>query len=163
MKLLSIASLVLALSPVSALADDWKHHFFTATNGTSIQVDYQSGEWHDRTGMYGQTARPVWVNVVLPEGSDCNVSVRAVLNNISHSAVEYYDGKIQDAFTLDLQYAGRAGASCRFSAQVPSGVTLSSIGRGRDMDFTQTIAVVVRGSWLVDPISGTGDFSFKMM
>lgn len=59
---------VLLTTSYSVFAADWKHATFRGTEGAWISVDYQL----KRVDATRVAASPVWINLTLPPGADCN-------------------------------------------------------------------------------------------
>jgi hypothetical protein len=122
--------------------DNWCHVGLSATDGTTINVDYQVNGPYGR-GSYYQLSH-VWVNVSNNKVNS-NAKVRAVLIHKNQSATTYQ---------LDLQSAG----SGRFSGSLNADQSIT----GNTYDQTSDeIAVVVNGQWLKDPISRNNNFKFN--
>jgi hypothetical protein len=124
----------------------WRKANLRSEDGTEITVSYVPLD------LGGETvAAPAWVIVSSPRlrGTE---KIRAVI-------MTYYDlpsvggSTLTDTQTLDLKYSPYGS----FSAQAQK---LSMFGVG--FSFRQEIAVVVDGRWLVDPVSGSHNFKFKM-
>lgn len=160
MKALSLA--MLALTASTALADDWKHISLTSNNGTIVRVDYLTTRWNAGGVSAGLGAEPLWLNVVLPEGANCNGPARAIIRNLGQTSSGYSHDNQEKTQAIELSYAGQEGSRCRFSGKATALVDIEIYTRSNHWTFTQALAVMTPGGWLVDPVSGMGEFTFRM-
>ena len=156
-----LAALVgLLCAPVGAFADQWQHINLQSTNQTVITVDYiptsySSGE------AGGILASEVWVNVILPKGSDCNVTVGMILTNF-YKSNDVPEGTVESIQARKLDWAGLSDrGACRFTTKL-NPVSLSEGHLGYGYNFRQDLSVSVRDSWLQDPITGKNSFGLDM-
>jgi hypothetical protein len=118
MKPLLFCLLTLLTTSYSVFAADWKHAVFATSEGAQISIDYQL----KTVAGNKTTASPVWVNLTLPRGADCNVRIEADFQQLryvysspssSHARPENF-GPVGYA---RLEFA-EASRGCRFTARV---------------------------------------------
>jgi hypothetical protein len=128
-------------------------------NPTQIQVDYQiKAMGGGRDGFeLGESASPVWLNVNRADLGP-NDKVRAVwIDNVGKSY-----GTAPTVYQQDLQYAGNG----RFTVELPD-VSLAELPRGGPdgrlfEPNNPTLALVIDGDWLTDPVSQSHNFTPQM-
>jgi hypothetical protein len=150
----------LLCAPGAAFADQWQHINLQSTNQTVITVDYLPSSYSSGEAG-GILANEVWVNVILPKGSDCNVSVGMILTNFYKSS-DVPDGTVESIQARELSWAGLSdrGACCFTTKLNPVSLSEGHIGYG--YNFRQDLSVSVRDTWLQDPISGKNSFEMDM-
>jgi hypothetical protein len=158
----------------SALADSWGPNDWVddgpsvatlrATDGTSLVVAADVLESMGSDIHKERDAKAISItltNAATPR----TAAARAVLINVCTDAADPSE-PFSEAVQCDLAYAGgsfraRVGPGCDLSDYGSSFTLYSSTAGGTTETCTQQIAVVVNGTWLVDPINGTHNFNFR--
>jgi hypothetical protein len=155
-------------------ADDpsgWSHVVLGSDTGIGISVDYVSHFVPDNTSYkptHVDYADPVYANVWGDQLTG-EEEVRVVLMNYERCEKR----AVPFTYTVDLAWQGdHFSANVSRDAQIdrsylhwqPGTVQLTTrwSGYGGNHPFCQEIAVVVDGTWLVDPISRGNNFSFDL-
>ena len=122
-------------------ATPWCHAGLTATDRTSISLDYQAtGSFTRGNAFFG--VGPLWFNVHRQDLHEQD-AVRLVFLDLE-------DGRLQSSQTIDLTFAEPG----RFTA--PATAFETAIYRA------QQVAIVINGTWLKDPISGNSNFTVSL-
>ena len=168
--------IVLVLASVlfgsSVNADDWMHNCMSASDGTSIAVDFRTEylDHNDVGGPAGTLSRPTWINVKgdsLPSDATVGVSIttfaydRRLGSTVTDEARKLaYRGT---TVRVDLTYNGKDGFTGQASEPLQIGDVTSEYPGS---NFYQVMTVYVSHDYwtgtLINPVDQSSSFQFQM-
>lgn len=139
---------------VSGQRQVWKHVVFQAVDKTLINIDYavarQEPDPNAGDGVVAYAA-PLWITVVNPAYNGTEKVRATILEPTGWQPVD-----------IDLEYVEDAGGK-RFTGKSAQRITM--VGRSNGLDYPKKVkefSVVVNGVLLMDPVSNSGSFKFRM-
>ena len=157
--------LILSMATSLVFSEDWRHAGLKSENGIEIKMDYKTRDSRPEGCLKCQLttyADPLWINI---SGGSLKESdkVRLVLINIAHySYTPQYPST--DVNYLDLtwdkdHFTGDYKSVSQLDGHLYS-LPIYASGYGGIWIYDQELAIVVNGTWLVDPISKKNNFKF---
>jgi hypothetical protein len=151
----------------------WHHRKLVATDGTSVAVDFQL-KFEDYSSNKPHTVyfvQPLWFNVAGPSVSD-DSQIRVVFTNrvVYDGSCGSGDRVDERAYQLDLELEPEGHFAGELDSQgTLLGTTTPITGFlrpiAKNMPYCTTgisegssLAVVIDGAWLTDPINGSHNF-----
>jgi hypothetical protein len=138
---------------------EWCHDYFSASDGTTtVHFDYEVEQTVTSRDLidYANKATPAWLNVSSGKftGKESAQAVAiALVANMEEPSYLSWSATVQ----VPLSWNGS-----NFTGQIADGLPLYNYVEGEDVIavYAYQFSVVVDGTWLTDPVSGTHNFQY---